>query len=100
VSFGLAGRPLPIGELAQDQTSIPVAVTLETDAPVDDIKVDLRGGGRVFLQVKSSVAVSKRDQQFVAALAQVSASVSLVSQTRNQTRRKCRRRILVTRVAT
>lgn len=47
VSFGLAGRPLPIGELPQDPTSVPVAVRLETDAPVDDIQIDLRDGGPV-----------------------------------------------------
>jgi len=53
VSFGLAGRPLPLGELPQDESSVPTAVRLETDAPVDDIQVDLRGGGRVLIQVKS-----------------------------------------------
>ena len=75
VSFGLAGRPLPIGELPQDQSSIPTAVRLETDAPVDDIQVDLRGGGRVFIQVKSSVSVSKSDSTFASVLGQFSAAV-------------------------
>ncbi len=75
VSFGLAGRPLPFGELPQDQSSVPAAVRLETDAPVDDIQVDLRGGGRVFIQVKSSVFVSKSDSTFASVLGQFSAAV-------------------------
>jgi NACHT domain len=75
VSFGLAGRPLPIGDLPQDQSSIPSAVSLETDAPVDDIQVDLRGGGRVFIQVKSSLSVSKSDSTFASVLGQFSAAV-------------------------
>jgi hypothetical protein len=75
VSFGLAGRPLPIGELAQDDSSVPTAVRLETDAPVDDIQVDLRGGSRVFVQVKSSVVVSKSDSTFAAVLDQFAAAV-------------------------
>jgi hypothetical protein len=75
VSFGLAGRPLPIGELPQDQSTVPTAVRLETDAPVDDIQVDLRGGGRVFIQVKSSVSVSKSDSTFASVLGQFSAAV-------------------------
>ena len=60
VSFGLAGRPLPLGELPQDQSSVPVAIRLETDALVDDIQIDLRNGGRVFIQVKSGVSVRAR----------------------------------------
>ncbi len=75
VSFGLAGRPLPVGELPQDQSSIPVAVRLESDAPVDDIQVDLRGGGRVFVQVKSGVSVSESDPTFASVLRQFSVAV-------------------------
>src|SRR6476620_4240976 len=70
VPFGLAGRPLPIGELAQDDSSVPTAVRLETDAPVDDIQVDLRGGGRVLIQVKSSAVVRKSDSTFAPVLNQ------------------------------
>jgi hypothetical protein len=75
VSFGLAGRPLPIGELPQDESSVPTAVRLETDAPVDDIQVDLRGGGRVFIQAKSSISVSKSDSIFASVLGQFSTAV-------------------------
>ena len=75
VSFGLAGRPLPIGELPQGPPSVPVAVRLETDAPVDDIQIDLRGGGRVFVQVKSGVSVGKSDPAFASVLGQLSAAV-------------------------
>ena len=75
VSFGLASRPLPFGELPQDESSVPAAVGLETDAPVDDIQVDLRGGGRIFIQVKSSVSVSKSDSTFASVLGQFSAAV-------------------------
>ncbi|HUL72245.1 MAG TPA: NACHT domain-containing protein [Vicinamibacterales bacterium] len=75
VSFGLAGRPLPIGELPQDESSVPAAVRLETDAPVDDIQIDLRGGGRLFVQVKSSLSVSRSDPTFVSVLGQFSAAV-------------------------
>jgi ribosomal protein L40E len=75
VSFGLAGRPLPIGELPQDTSSVPVGVRLETDAPVDDIQIDLRNGGRVFVQVKSGVSVSESDPTFASVLGQFSAVV-------------------------
>jgi hypothetical protein len=75
VSFGLAGRPLPIGELAQDDSSVPTAVRLEADAPIDDIQVDLRGGGRVFIQVKSSVVFSKSDSTLASVLGQFSSAV-------------------------
>lgn len=75
VSFGLAGRPLPLGELPQDQSSVPIAARLESDAPVDDIQVDLRGGGRVFVQVKSGVSVSKSDPTFASVLGQFSTAV-------------------------
>jgi hypothetical protein len=75
VSFGLAGRPLPMVELPQDQSSVPVAVRLESDAPVDDIQVDLRGGGRVFVNVKSGVSVSESDPAFTSVLGQFSAAV-------------------------
>lgn len=75
VSFGLAGRPLPLGELPQDASSVPVAVRLETDAPVDDIQIDLRGGGRVFVQVKAGLSVTNSDPAFIAVLGQFSTAV-------------------------
>jgi hypothetical protein len=76
VSFGLAGRPLPVGELPQDQSSVPIAVRLETDAPVDDVQIDLRGGGRVFIQVKATVSVTESDQVFTSVIGQFSSAVT------------------------
>jgi hypothetical protein len=61
--------------LPQDESSVPTAVRLETDAPVDDIQVDLRGGGRVFVQAKSSVSVSTSDSIFASVLGQFSTAV-------------------------
>src|SRR5688572_10790272 len=67
VAFSLAGRPLAVGDLAHDESSLPVAVRLETDAPVDDIQVDLKGRGRVFIQAKSRVSFSAADPALASA---------------------------------
>ena len=54
---------------------MPVAVRLKNDAPVDDIQIDLHGGGRVFVQVKVGLSVTISDPTFIAVLGQFSAAI-------------------------
>jgi len=67
VAYGLGSRPLPVAETPADDRSIPVAVALESDAPVDDVVVHLRGGTRVFIQSKLTASLSKRDKALTSA---------------------------------
>jgi hypothetical protein len=75
VCFGLAGRPLPFPWLRQDESSIPVLVRLETDAPVDDVYVGLRGGNELFIQAKTCVSLSRRDRGLSSAAMQMAEAV-------------------------
>lgn len=50
---------------------IPVRVTFETSAPVDDILVETRSGNRIFVQAKTTIALSpKPDSALASALDQ------------------------------
>lgn len=75
VCFGLAGRPLPFLWLRQDESSIPLLVRLETDAPVDDVYVRLRGGNELFIQAKHRVTLSRRDKGLSSAAAQMAEAI-------------------------
>jgi hypothetical protein len=70
VAYGLGSRPLPVAEFPGDERSIPLAVALESDAPVDDIVVHLPGGRRVFIQSKRTASLSRRDKPLALAIAQ------------------------------
>jgi len=77
VAHGLAGADLlgldlglPLGQMA------PIAVALETDDPVDDLRIDLKSGGRVFIQAKRSLNLSTRPNSgFGSAIAQFKSAV-------------------------
>ncbi len=75
VCFGLAGRPLPFPWLQQGESSIPILVRLETDGPVDDVYVRLRGGDELFIQAKHRVTLSRHDKGLSSAAWQMADAV-------------------------
>jgi hypothetical protein len=62
---------LPLGDLPGDETSVPIAVRLETDAPLDDIQIDLSGGATVYVQAKTKMNLSRTDKALCATFRQV-----------------------------
>lgn|GEM_PF-4094083 len=75
VAHGLADIDLPGLGLPRGQ-GIPSAVALETDDPVDDLRIDLRSGGQVFIQAKRSLKLSTNPQsEFASAIAQFKSAV-------------------------
>lgn len=49
----------PLAELGLDPArAIPVTLEMQVDASVDDLKVDLEGGGRAFFQAKRSLGLN------------------------------------------
>ncbi len=86
VAYGLAGRPLPLKSLPEDESAIPVAVRLETDFPVDDIQVDLKGGSRVFVQVKTRLSFGSRDPILRSVLGQFARASKVSSLDRHKDR--------------
>jgi hypothetical protein len=51
----LRGEPLRDLDLIGAEDAVPETVEIETDDPVDDVGLRLRGGGRAFLQVKRTL---------------------------------------------
>jgi hypothetical protein len=63
----LAGRALPCIDLP---SAIPVSVSFEVDNSVDDIGIELKDGGRAFVQCKLSIHVGQADATLASVVAQ------------------------------